>query len=67
MTKLSQPANHGKIKGKEEMIQYVMLLNAFTVEEVERRKHILMRLWRQIAPLVEREVQMPYDKFKELV
>ena len=50
-----------------ESIQEVMLLNAFTVEEIERRKRIFMGMWQQMVALVEQEVQMPYDEFKELV
>jgi hypothetical protein len=48
-------------------IQEVMLLHAFTVEEIERRKRAFMRMWQQMVPLVEQEVQMAYDEFKELV
>ena len=50
-----------------ESIQEIMLLSAFTVEEIERRKRVFMEMWQQMVPLVEREVQMPYDEFKELV
>ena len=50
-----------------ETIQEIMLLHAFTVEEIERRKRIFMGMWRQMVPLVEEAVQMPYDEFKELV
>jgi len=48
-------------------IQEIMLLNAFSVEEIERRKVAFMKMWQQMVPLVEKEVQMPYDEFKELV
>jgi hypothetical protein len=44
-----------------------MLLNAFSVEEIERRKRAFMKMWQQMVPLVEQEVQMPYDEIKELV
>jgi hypothetical protein len=50
-----------------ESIQEVMLLNAFSVEEIERRKRAFMKMWQQMVPLVEQEVQMPYDEIKELV
>jgi len=50
-----------------ESIQEVMLLNAFTDEEIERRKGIFIGMWQQMVHLVEQEVQMPYNEFKELV
>ncbi len=50
-----------------ETIQEVMLLHAFTVKEIERRKRVFMELWQQMVPMVEQEVQMPYDEFKDLV
>jgi hypothetical protein len=50
-----------------ESIQEVMVLHAFTIAEIERRKHAFMEMWQQMVPLVENEVQMPYDEFKELV
>jgi hypothetical protein len=48
-------------------IQEVMVLNEFSVEEIERRKRAFMGMWQQMVPLVEQEVQMPYHEFKELV
>jgi hypothetical protein len=50
-----------------ERIKEVLLLNAFTVEEIERRQRAFMEMWQQMVPLVEQEVQMPYDEFKDLV
>jgi len=50
-----------------ERIQEVLILTAFTVEEIERRQRAFMEMWQQMVPLVEKEVQMPYDEFKELV
>ena len=50
-----------------ESIQEIMLLHALTVEEIERRKRAFMGMWQQMVPMVEQEVQMPYNKFKELV
>ena len=50
-----------------ESIQDVMLLNAFSVEEIERRKRAFMKMWKQMVHLVEQEVQMSYDEIKELV
>jgi hypothetical protein len=50
-----------------ECIQEVMLLNAFTLAELERRRQAFMGLWQQVVPLVEEELKMPYDQIKELV
>ncbi len=50
-----------------ERIKEVLLLNAFTVEEIERRQRAFMEMWQQMVPLVEQEVKMPYDEFKDLV
>ena len=50
-----------------ENIQEVMILNEFSVEEIERRKRVFMKMWQQMVPQVEQEVQMPYEEFKELV
>jgi len=51
----------------QERIQEVLLLNALTVEEMERRRKAFMEIWRPMVPLVEQELNMPYDEFKELV
>ena len=50
-----------------ERIKEVMLLNAFTIEEIERRQESFMEMWQHMVPLVEQEVNMPYDQFKDLV
>ncbi len=50
-----------------ERIKDVLLLNAFTVEEIERRKGAFMELWQQMVPLVEQEVKLPYVEIKNLV
>jgi hypothetical protein len=54
-------------KVNKESIHDVMLLNAFMVEKIERRKRIFMGMWPQMVPVVKQEVQMPYDEFKQLV
>ena len=50
-----------------ESIQEILLLNALTVEEIKRRQRVFMEMWRHMVPLVERELKMPYDEFKNLV
>ena len=50
-----------------ESMQEVMLVNAFTVEEIERRKQAFMGMWQQMVPLVEQEVQLSFAEIKEMV
>jgi hypothetical protein len=50
-----------------ERIKEVMLLHAFTVEEIERRQRAFMEMWQEMVPPVEQEVKMAYDEFKDLV
>jgi hypothetical protein len=50
-----------------EQIQKVLLVNAISAEEIDRRKQAFMEMWQYILPRVEREVQMPFAQFKELV
>lgn len=50
-----------------EQIQKVLLVNAISAEEIDRRKQAFMEMWRFILPLVEREVQMPFAEFSQLV
>ncbi len=48
-------------------IKDVMLFNAFTVEEIDRRQQAFMELWQQMVPQVELQVNMPYAEIKNLV
>jgi hypothetical protein len=48
-------------------IKDVLLLNAFTVKEIDRRQRAFMELWQQMVPLVEQEVKIPYAEIKNLV
>jgi len=50
-----------------ERIQEVLLLNSFTVEEINRRQRSFMKMWQQMVPLVEQEVKMSYAEIKNLV
>ena len=45
----------------------VMELNAFTTEEIRRRQDDFMGMWRQMLPLVEKDVRMNYEDFKDTV
>jgi len=45
----------------------IMLLQSFSVDELERRKAAFMELWQEMQPIVEKEVQMSYDEIIQLV
>ena len=51
----------------QERIKDTMLLQAFTVEELERRQEAFMEMWRDMVPMVEQEVHMPYAEFSQLI
>jgi hypothetical protein len=50
-----------------ERVQGTMLLQAFTVAELERRKKAFMEMWREMKPIIEHEVQMQYEDIIKLV
>jgi hypothetical protein len=51
----------------QERIKETMILNAFSLEELERRQKAFMEMWREMLPIVEQEVQMSYDEINQLV
>ena len=51
----------------QERIKETMILNAFSLEELDRRKKSFMEMWRDMVPIVEQEVQMSYDEISQLV
>jgi hypothetical protein len=51
----------------QERIKETMILNAISLEELERRQKAFMEMWRDMVPIVEQEVQMSYDEFSQLV
>jgi hypothetical protein len=51
----------------EERIKNTMLLQAFSVEEPERRQGAFMEMWRDMVPIIEQEVDMPYAEFSHLI
>jgi hypothetical protein len=51
----------------QERIQAIMLLRAFTVEELERRKAAFMEMWREMLPVIEAEVGMSFEEINALV
>jgi hypothetical protein len=50
----------------QERIQETMLLQAFSIEELERRKSSFMEMWREMLPIIEQEVGLPYDEILNL-
>jgi hypothetical protein len=51
----------------QERLQQTMLLQAFTLEELERRKSAFMEMWREMLPIIEAEVGMSYEEINNLV
>ncbi|HET9910412.1 MAG TPA: hypothetical protein VFQ13_00915, partial [Anaerolineales bacterium] len=56
-----QPSNF------QERIKDTMMLQSFSVDELERRKAAFMEMWREMSPVIEKEVQMSYDEILQLV
>ena len=50
-----------------ERVREMMTLHAFTAEEVERRRSVFMRMWREMLPVVEGELGMSYAEINALV
>jgi hypothetical protein len=48
-------------------MEKVMVLNALNEEELRRRRDAFMVMWRQMLPLVEKDVLMKYEEFKNTV
>ena len=51
----------------QERIQAAMLLQQFSVEELERRKGAFMQMWQEMLPIIEQVVGMPYEEINNLV
>jgi len=51
----------------KEHLQQVMLLHAFTKEDLERRINAFMKMWQEMRPIIENEVQMTFDEMVEVV
>lgn len=50
-----------------EMLRQCMITEAFTERELQRRKAAFMGMWHAMLPLIEKEVGMRYEVFKEMV
>jgi len=44
-----------------------MLLNSFSIDELERRKAVFMEMWKEMKPIVENEVQTTFDEMEQIV
>jgi hypothetical protein len=51
----------------QERIKGTLLLQSFSLDELERRKAAFMEMWQEMSPIVEKEVQMSYDEILQLV
>jgi hypothetical protein len=51
----------------QEHIKETMILQAFSVEELDRRIRAFMAMWQDMLPIVEQELQMSYAEFSQLV
>lgn len=50
-----------------ERVQETMRLRVFSPEEIDLRRGAFMEMWREILPVVEAELQMPYEEINKLV
>jgi predicted nucleotidyltransferase len=48
-------------------LQQTMLLHAFSLEELERRRMAFMEMWEEMKPVIESEVGLSYPEIRELV
>ncbi len=48
-------------------MQATMLLKAFSLDELERRRGAFMAMWQEMLPLVEAEVGMSYEEIVDSV
>jgi hypothetical protein len=51
----------------EERFKDIMILNAFTREELDRRKMAFMEMWREMQPIIEGEVQMTFEEMEQIL
>jgi len=50
-----------------EKIKETMLLHSFSINELERRQGAFMEIWREMKPVIEKEVHMSFDEMLQLV
>ena len=54
-------------RGFQEGIKDTMIIHSFSLEELERRQKAFMGMWEEMKPIIEEELEMSYDEFRELV
>ena len=51
----------------KERFKDIMILNSFTSEELDRRKNAFMKMWLEMRPIIEGEVQMTFEEMVEII
>lgn len=50
-----------------ERIKAAMILQSFSLEELERRREAFMEIWREMKPIIEEEVHMTFEEMEQIV
>ncbi len=48
-------------------IKEVLSLHSVSVDELARRKKVFMKMWEEMKPAVEKEVQMTFEEMLQVV
>ncbi len=51
----------------QERLKDVMTLRSFTIGELERRKNAFMKMWQEMKPIIEEEVQMTFNEMVQII
>ena len=51
----------------KERFKDIMILNSFTKEELDRRKVAFMKMWREMQPAIEGEVQLTFEEMEQIL
>jgi hypothetical protein len=51
----------------QERLQETLILHAFTLDELERRRRAFMEMWEEMKTQVEEEVQLTFDEMLQMV
>jgi hypothetical protein len=51
----------------QERVKETMKLHAFTLEELERRKKAFLEIWREMQPIIEKEVDMTFEEIEQII
>lgn len=50
-----------------ERIKEILTLHAFSIDELDRRKIVFMKMWQEMKAIVEKEVHMTFEEMLEIV